>query len=304
MKNTNNQLFTLKQLLDTAECNHFAIGSFSPRYTPVIRSILRAGEQTESPVIIQIAQVELERYGITPEEFASEVRIQLAQEQTSIPLGLHLDHTKKIEIIENAIASGFTSVMIDASDQELEENIAITRSVVEFAHARGVSVEAELGRLASADSIETDNNQEYYTDPNEVKYFVSKTNVDALAISIGTVHGVYPVHQPKIDLKRLRIIRKHTSVHLVLHGGSGNPSDVLRETINLPEGGISKINIATDLETALLKTLGRKEYMTNNEMKALPSEMMEKGLEVVQSVVVEKINSFLGSKQRSYLYTV
>ena len=129
--------------------------------------------------------------------------------------------------IKDAIDAGFMSVMIDASQKCFEENAAITKEVVEYAHARGVAVEAELGRIGATDKIETDNDESLYTDPQEAKEFVERTGVDTLAVSIGTAHGVYPVKNPMIDLERLAQIREQIDIPLVLHGGSGLP----RETV-------------------------------------------------------------------------
>jgi fructose-bisphosphate aldolase class II len=155
------------------------------------------------------------------------------------------------------IEAGFTSVMIDASEQPLLENIARSREVVTYAHARGVSVEAELGRIGTTDRIETDDDVELYTDPDEAATFVAATGVDALAVSVGSAHGVYLVRQPKIDFERLHAIRARTSAHLMLHGGSGVPAEMIEQAIKLPGGGVSKVNIATDLEQAALAALGR-----------------------------------------------
>lgn len=290
-----NNVMPLKKALETAEENGFAIGSFSPRYTPMIRPILRAGQKTQSPLIVQISQKELERYGITPSEFANEFYKAVVEEKITVPLVLHLDHTKVISIIKDAIDAGFTSVMIDASEKELDQNIETSKEVAVFAHSKGVSVEAELGKIGTTDFVETDRDEELYTDPEEALRFVNETGCDALAVSVGTAHGVYLVRKPKVDLQRLMAIRELTNVHLVLHGGSGVPAHMIKEAIELPNGGISKVNIATDLEVALLEAIGRKERMTNAECVALPEDLLEKGQEAVEATVTEKINNFLGS---------
>lgn len=288
-------VLTLKEALEEAEKKGYAIGSFSPRYTPMIRPVLRAGEKTKSPVIVQISQKELERYGITPLEFAEEFYTAVDEEQITVPVVLHLDHTKQISVLEAAIEAGFTSVMIDASEHELAENISISKKVVEYAHAKGVSVEAELGKIGTTDFVETDKDEELYTDPVEALKFVNETGCDALAVSCGTAHGVYLVRQPKVDIDRLRAIRKLTPVHLVLHGGSGVPAEMIRAATKLPNGGVSKVNIATDLEIALLKSLGKEERMTNKECQALSKEQLEIAQNAVEATVIEKIQNFLGS---------
>ncbi|MFJ5759846.1 ketose-bisphosphate aldolase [Neobacillus sp. NPDC093182] len=289
----------LKEVLVEAEKKGYAIGSFSPRYTPMIRPVLRAGEKTKSPLIVQISEKELIRYGITPFEFGEEFYKAMEEEKITVPVVLHLDHTKNFSVIEDTIEAGFTSVMIDASEKELDENIAISKEVVEFAHAKGVSVEAELGKIGTTDFVETDKDEELYTDPEEALQFVNETGCDALAVSVGTAHGVYLVKQPKVDVDRLKAIRKLTPVHLVLHGGSGVPSEMIKEATKLPNGGISKVNIATDLELALLNALGRKERMTNEECKALSKEQLEIAQDAVEAAVIEKIQYFLGSAEQA-----
>lgn len=292
-------VITLKQALEVAEKYGFAIGSFSPRYTPMITPVLRAAEKMKSPAIVQISHKELIRYGITPKEFADEFYEKVVSEGITVPLVLHLDHTKELETIALAIDAGFTSVMIDASEKNLEDNISTSREVADYAHAKGVSVEAELGMIGTTDFVETDKDEELYTDPQEAKRFVNETNIDALAVSCGTAHGVYMVRQPKIDVARLQEIRSLTPVHLVLHGGSGVPAEMMEGAIRLPSGGVSKVNIATDLELSFLGALGREERLTNEECKALEPSILEKGRAAVESTVIDKMIHFLGSKAQA-----
>lgn len=296
MTHTRN-LLNLKQMLTAALRANGAVGSFAPRYTPAIAPVLRAGEKTNSPLIVQISQNEFGWYDISAAEFATEFFGQLHAQEITVPITLHLDHTRDFAVIHEAIAAGFTSVMIDASDKPLEENIAITKSVVEYAHAHGVSVEAELGRIgrASDENIETENDEELYTDPREARYFVEQTGVDALAVSVGTVHGVYKVKQQTIDFERLRLIRAQTQIPLVLHGGSGVPVEMIQRAIRLEGGGVSKVNIATDLENAFLAAVGRDKRLSNAECKALPPELLTPALDAVEKTVVDKIIRFLQS---------
>ena len=288
-------LLTLREVLPIAEQDSYALGSFSPRYTALIQPVLLAAVRASSPLIVQISANELRRYGVTPDEFAGEFFTQVRTLQVSVPLVLHLDHTKDMQTIVAAIDAGFTSVMIDASDLPLAENIARSREVVAYAHNRAVSVEAELGRIGTTDQIETDDDVELYTDPDEAAAFVAGTGVDALAVSVGTAHGVYLVRQPKIDFERLQAIRARTGVHLVLHGGSGVPPEMVRQAIQLPGGGASKVNIATDLELAALEALGRTERLTNAEMNALPEALRQQARAAVAACVHDKISNYLGS---------
>jgi|SRR5690625_2332718 len=290
---------TLKKALEQAEKNQYALGSFAPRYTDMIPPILRAGEKTNSPVIVQISQKELERYGITPEEFGEAFYDALQEEQITIPTVLHLDHTKDLSVIKRAIEANFTSVMIDASEFPFEKNTAISAEASAYAHSKDVSVEAELGRIGTTDFVETDSDEELYTDPNEAKEFVNRTKIDALAVSVGTAHGVYKVKSPTVDIDRLKAIRSKTPVHLVLHGGSGVPADLIQETMKISEGGVSKVNIATDLELSLLAALGREERMTNEECLALPEAEKKKGQDAVEQTVIDKIENFLLSANKA-----
>jgi len=295
-----NNLLTLREVLPIAAQGGYALGSFSPRCTALIQPVLLAAERASSPLIVQISSNEFRRYGVTPGEFAVELYEQLRALPVGVPVVLHLDHTKDMQTISAAIDAGFTSVMIDASDLPLAENIARSREVAAYAHSRGVSVEAELGRIGTTDQIETDEDVELYTDPDEAAAFVAATQVDALAVSVGTAHGVYLVHQPKIDLERLRAIRARTAVHLVLHGGSGVPAEMIRQALRLPGGGVSKVNIATDLEQAALAALGRADRLTNAEMNALPEALRQRARDEVAACVHDKINNYLGSAGKAH----
>src|SRR5215216_6234864 len=290
---------TLNQVLPSAERDGYAVGSFSPRTTAMIKPVLYAGQALRSPLIVQISQKELTRYQIAPSRFAEEFFHQVDQEHINVPVVLHLDHTKEFAVIQDAISAGFSSVMIDASEKPLDENIAITREVVNYAHARGVSVEAELGRIGTTDFVETESDEELYTKPEEAQRFVQETHVDALAVSVGTAHGVYTVRQPKIDLPRLRAIHALTPVHLVLHGGSGVPAEMMQAAIRLEGGGVSKVNIATDLELSALASLGRDHYLTDPEMNALSSEDKALARAAVEQTVRDKMLNFVQSAGRS-----
>ena len=302
MESKHQNIIPLKQLLAPAQKNGFAVGAFSPRYTAMIRAILRAAEHLQSPAIVQIAQVELGWYQLTLRDFANAFWQQVDEVRPTVPICLHLDHTQDIELIKEAIDLGFTSVMIDASHEPLEGNIATTQQVVEYAHERGVSVEAELGKIGTGDFIESDKDEELYTDPQEAGLFVSQTSVDALAVSVGTAHGVYLVRQPKVDIERLREIRALTDVALVLHGGSGVPAEMVHNAIQLSGGGVSKVNIATDLELGLLAALGRKERTTDRGVNQLSTAELALGADAVQAVVEEKMVNFLGSDHKKNYY--
>ncbi|WP_026574581.1 class II fructose-bisphosphate aldolase [Bacillus sp. UNC438CL73TsuS30] len=297
-----NNVCSLTKVLALAKQNQFAVGSFTPRATKMIAPILRAAKEMNSAVIVQTSEREQERYGINLEEFSREFYRVIQEENIKIPAVLHLDHTKDFNVISEAIEVGFTSVMIDASEQPFKKNIEITKRVVEYAHSKGVTVEAELGKIGTTDFIETDVDEELFTEPEEAKQFVEETGVDALAVSVGTSHGVYLVKDPKIDIERLIEIRALTSVPLVLHGGSGIPSEIIKNAIQIPNGGISKVNIATDLEHSMLKALNRKNYVTEKEWAELPAETLNLVQKVVQNVVEDKIENFLISNGSASYY--
>jgi ketose-bisphosphate aldolase len=299
MNDQPSSLRTLKEVLSAAERGGYSVGSFSPRTSAMIKPVLCAGQAAHSPLIVQISQKELNRYQVTPSRFAEEFFRQIEREHITVPVVLHLDHTKEFAVIQDAIAAGFTSVMIDASEKPLEENILTTREVVEYAHARGVSVEAELGRIGTTDFVETESDEELYTKPDEAERFVRETGADALAVSVGTAHGVYTVRQPKVDLPRLRAIRALTPVHLVLHGGSGVPAEMMQAAVQLEGGGVSKVNIATDLELAALGALGRDSFLTDAEMNGLSSEQIALARAAVEQTVTDKINNFLRSRDQA-----
>jgi ketose-bisphosphate aldolase len=300
--NTIPGLYTLKDILARIDGKAYAVGAFTARYTPFIGAILRAAKNRRSPVIIQIAELELSWYQYTLADFVREFQAHLRREfeagVPTVPICLHLDHTQSVSLIHDAISLGFTSVMIDASAMDLEANIALTREVVEYAHPRGVSVEGELGRIGTTDHLETASDETLYTDPEEGKYFVAQTEVDALAVSVGTSHGQYLVKLPTIDLDRIQRIRKETPAPLVLHGGSGTPIAQIHQAIRLEGGGPAKINIATDLELALLAALGRTTRLTDEELRALPQDQLAKGLQAVQDLVENRMDTFLLSSGR------
>jgi fructose-bisphosphate aldolase class II len=297
-----NNVCSLTKVLTVATQNQFAVGSFTPRATQMIASILRAAQEKNSAVIVQTSEREQERYGINLAEFSKEFYRVIQEENITIPAVLHLDHTKDFNVIAEAIEVGFTSVMIDASEQSLKKNIEITKKVVEYAHAHGVSVEAELGKIGTTDFIETDVDEELFTEPDEAKQFVEETGVDALAVSVGTSHGVYLVKDPKIDIERLIEIRALTSVPLVLHGGSGTPSEMIKKAIRIPNGGISKVNIATDIELTIKQVLNREKHITEKEWNELENETLVVVQNAVENVVIEKIENFLLSNGSASYY--
>ncbi len=296
-------LLTLKELLAPTGPHGYAVGSFSPRYPRLIPPILRAAQALASPTIVQISHKDMTRCGVAVEAFAAAFYRLLEQCETTVPVTLHLDHTEDRTVIEAALAAGFTSVMIDASDLPLDENIAVTRKVADLAHARGVSVEGELGTLGAYGFSETEASEEVrYTDAADVARFVAESEVDALAVSVGTVHGVSKDKPVTIDLGRLTAIRAQTRVPLVLHGGSGVGAELMRRALHVPGGGVSKVNLATDLELAMLSALHSEERLVDADIEALDDDALKRAQDAVEKVVREKMTRVLLSEGRARHY--
>lgn len=290
---------TMVRLLQDAHGGGYAVGSFSARYTKLIHPIIAAAIKTESPVIVQLSEKEILRHKVSLKAFAEEFHRVVAELQPRIPMALHLDHTKTLGVIQEAIEVGFTSVMIDASEKDFAENAAITKKVVELAHARQVSVEGELGKIGTTDMVETDSDHVLFTNPQEAFTFIRETGVDALAISVGTSHGLYTTTRPKIEYAIIEAINRLTSTPLVLHGGSGVPSEMLYHAISMESGGVSKVNIATDLEQMLLKCLGKHTHMTEAELNAVDAEQLQDARDAVQALVEDKIINYVHSAGRA-----
>ncbi len=289
----------LTTILHHAAENGYAVGSFSARYTKLILPIIQAAINTSSPVIVQLSEKEIIRHKVSAEAFAKEFYRVVEQLQPQVPIALHLDHTRTLETIKAAMDAGFTSVMIDASEMDFDDNVALTRQVVELAHERGVTVEAELGKIGTTDFVETDHDEEMYTVPGEAKAFCEQTDVDCLAVSVGTAHGVYTVRQPSIDFGRLEDINRLTATPLVLHGGSGVPSEMVVRAAALSSGGVSKVNIATDLELEMLAVVGRTGHLTEEEFNTYSGDIIEKSRNAVRLLVEDKMNNYLRSSNRA-----
>jgi len=225
----------LPSVLVKARREGYCVGAFNVYNLETVDAVLAAAEELRSPVIIAFGERYLKNF---PIRAVAAVVKTLAQD-SPVPVVLHLDHAQKLESIEQAIAAGFTSVMIDGSKFPLSENISITKQAVALARPRNVSVEAELGRITRTGIAAAD----LFTDPAEALQFVAETGVDALAVSVGTVHGLYK-GKPTLDLERIARIAMDVHAPLVLHGGSGLPDDLIRSAIRL---GVAKLNINTEV---------------------------------------------------------
>ncbi len=236
-------LVNMTNLLQDAFKNGYAVGNFDVFNTTMLRGVLGAAQKKKAPVILAYAEA-FEPF-IRLEHFA-EVAIAMAKD-ASVPVVLHLDHAGNFPIVERALKSGFTSIMMDASALPLAENIRTTQEVVKACRAAGASAEAELGHVGGLEGqYEASDDECVYTEVEEAKQFVAQTGVDALAVAIGTVHGVYK-NEPKLNLQRLQELKDALHLPLVLHGGSGLSDADFQACIR---GGIAKINIFTDLTIA------------------------------------------------------
>lgn len=241
-----------KELMEEAKRGNYAIGAFSAHTSEMVQGILEAAAEERSPVLIQIGQRAIRHCG-----FGTLVEaIRWHGRDIPVPVIIHLDHGKGYEQAIEAIQAGCTSVMYDGSHEPIEDNIATTRQVVRAARAARVSVEAELGKIAGVeDDLAVDEEDAYYTDPEQALHFYRSTQVDTLAVSIGSAHGLYK-SAPRLDIPRLRSISALLNIPLVLHGGSGIPDEQIRAAI---DGGVRKINVDTELRAAY--TAGLREAL-------------------------------------------
>ena len=237
-------LMNMKELLAVAKKNNFAVPAFNISDYNMFNGIMEASEEKNAPVIIAIHPDELSHISTEMVKGIIE-RIH----NSSVPAVVHLDHGGTYAQVITAIRAGFTSVMIDASSQSYENNVAICQKVCESAHAVNVSVEGELGTIGNTDSVETTAPDEIiYTDPIQAKDFIEKTGIDCLAVAIGTCHGIYPKDKkPELRIDILDEINKIVNVPLVLHGGSSNKDTEIAKSV---EHGVNKINISSDTKVA------------------------------------------------------
>jgi len=276
-------LVSMKSLLSQAEEGRYAIGAFNCNNMEIVQAIIAAATAENSPVIIQASHGAIKYAGI--DYIVGLTR--LAAELSPVPVALHLDHGTNFNQVMQCIAKGFTSVMIDGSKYSLEENIQVTNKVLDVAIPCGISVEAELGKITGTeDDVFVHEKESMYTDPKEALYFVEHTNIDALAIAIGTAHGQYK-GEPKLDLDRLSEIDKLVDVPLVLHGSSGVPDDTIKEAI---KRGIRKVNIDTNIREAFMAAA--KAVVTANPQEIDPRKMLGPAREAAIEIIRQKIRIF------------
>lgn len=305
-------LVPTKNLLIEARKNHYAIPAFNINDLEILKSVVRAAEEMKSPVIIQTSEGAIEYAGMD----YLVAMVQVAAKST-VPLVLHLDHGKNLEVIKQAIDSGYTSVMFDGSTLSYEENIKITKQVVTWAKKKNISVEAELGVLAGIeDLVDVKAKDASFTNPEQAANFVEETGCDSLAVAIGTSHGAYKLKNKNshLDIERLKEISKLVDIPLVLHGASGVLEDVvqLAEKYGAKLGeargildedikeaikhGIAKVNIDTDLRLAF--TAGIREAVADLPQVIDPRKLLQPAMQLMTEVAKRKMKIF-GSAGRA-----
>ena len=257
----------------------------------ILKGVMHTCEEMQAPVIIAIHPDEL---SFVEDSFVKAV-IEEAHKAT-VPVCIHLDHGSKFEQVLRAIQDGFTSVMIDGAHLPLEENIAITKKVVEVAHPVNVSVEAELGTIGTADDYgEAGSKEIIYTEVDDAVKFIKETDIDCLAIAIGTAHGLYPKdRKPKLALDRLQEIKANVSIPLVLHGGSGNPDEEIAQSVKL---GVNKINISSDIKDAFYQKC--RQVLQDKALRE-PMAIYPECIDAMNEVVRHKINLFDDADKAKY----
>ncbi|WP_053955702.1 tagatose bisphosphate family class II aldolase [Inediibacterium massiliense] len=275
-----NEFVSTKEMLLNAQREGYAVPAFNIHNLETALAVVHAAEELKSPVIL----------AATPSTFKFNGRpyihaiVSSISKYAKVPLTLHLDHHESFDEIKESVDLGCRSVMIDASHYPFEENIRIVKKVVEYVHAVGGTVEAELGKIGGKeDDLSVADKDAMYTDPSAAKEFVERTGVDSLAVAIGTAHGLYKF-EPKLDYDRLKEIRKVVDVPLVLHGASGVPDESIKKAIEL---GICKINIATELKIPFTKAI--REYLILNQDENDPRKYFLPAKEAVKKVTKEKI---------------
>lgn len=272
-------LVTTKQLMLDAQKGGYAIGAFNVENMEMVQAVVAAAEELRSPVILQTTPSTV-KYADLSYFYAN---VKAAANHAGVPVVMHLDHGNSFELAMRALRVGYTSIMIDGSHDSFEQNIAVTKAVVDACHPSQIPVEAELGKVGGKEDDLDGGEGGGYTVPSEAAEFVTATGIDSLAVAIGTAHGVYK-GTPKLDVERLSEIREAVSVPLVLHGTSGVPDDAVKECIRR---GICKVNYATDLRIAFSN--GVKEVLGANPDTIDPKKYNACGRDKVKEYVMGKM---------------
>lgn len=275
-------ILSTREMLKKAQKEGYAVPAFNIHNMETLQVVAETAAEMRSPVIIAGTPSTIEDYA-GPEYIKA--MAEVAATKYDVPIAIHLDHFEDVNAIKKDIDLGFRSCMIDASKHEFEENIAIVKDVVDYAHKYDTVVEAELGKLGGReDDLVVDDKDAMYTNPDDAAEFVNRTGVDSLAVAIGTAHGLYK-GEPKLDFDRLTEIRNKVDVPLVLHGASDVPDELVQKAISL---GICKVNVATDLKIPFSDAV--KEYFKENPKANDPRKYMTPGKEAMKKIVQHKID--------------
>ncbi len=279
-------LVSMKEMLQDALTGQYAVGQFNINNLEFAQAILMAAEDEKSPVILGVSESYIPYMGGLP-CIAGMVKSLMEYYEISVPVALHLDHGTTYKVCLQALQAGFTSVMIDASHHELDQNIAITASVTEAAHVFGATVEAEVGRITGReDDLVVEEAEAMYAIPAECVRLVNETGIDCLAPALGSVHGPYR-GQPKLGFEAMGEIQRLTGLPLVLHGGSGLPDEEIIRAISL---GTSKINVNTDNQIACTSSI--RHFLQNNPEAYDPRHYLMPAREAIKLAVSLKMRLF------------
>lgn len=273
-------LCTLKEILDDAREKKYCVGMFDTFTLESARGVVEAAEETKSPIILATVESFIPGWSL---EVVADLLLPIAK-RASVPVGVHLDHGFTEGAIKRAIELGFTSIMYDCSTKPFDENASLCAEMVDYAHKNGVSVECELGNVALGEGGKSSEAGYQYTKPKEVEEFVARTNTDALAIAIGTEHGVYS-SKPVLNIELIKEIRALTDAALVLHGGSGLSTEDFQNCI---KAGIQKMNIYTDIGTAACEASREALKDSSTTIYELSLAMRD----AVRKVAAEKMTIF------------
>jgi len=275
-----NKILSSKNILLNAMDDRYAVPAFNIHNLETMQVVVETAYEMRSPVIIAGTPGTISYAG---GDYIVSI-IETAAKKYDIPMAIHLDHFEDIIEIKKYINAGFKSVMIDASSKAFEENIRLTKAVVQYAHLYGATVEAELGMLGGQeDEMTVDSKDAIYTNPDSALEFVKRTGIDSLAIAIGTAHGLYK-GEPKLDFERLKRIREIVAIPLVLHGASDVPDELVKKAIEM---GISKVNIATDLKIPFSNAI--KKYFKENPDESDPRKYLTPAKAAMKEIVIHKI---------------
>ncbi|MDP2917937.1 MAG: class II fructose-bisphosphate aldolase [bacterium] len=271
-----------RDLLEKAREEAYALGAFNTCNLEITQAIVRAAAATRSPLVIQVSETTINYAGL--KAITHIVRNVAETEGKDIPVALHLDHGRSFRSIVECIKIGFSSVQIDAADLNFEENVALTRQVVEFAREKGIFVQGEVGRIPGSHGQLKNGEVKglEYTDPLQAKEYVERTGVDSLAVSVGTSHGLF---RTEIRFDILEEIRSLVNIPLVLHGASGETRLDIRKAIR---SGVNNINIDTELRVAFASSL--KEFFGRDKEENDPRKILAASCDAVQKVVEEKLD--------------